>query len=145
MTNVLLICHFQCMTILVRDKLNDKLSQCDKLNDGYNSSSNLSLWLNLSFDLSRNIGRKPQFLFRKTRFFGEKLGFSIEKPGFLIYWTLTAHNCQKWKRVFLTCPCHKIYRGEAVGLKSSKYTWKIMIYVNMWNLEQFRENLIFCQ
>ena len=30
---------------------------------------------------------------------------------------LTAHNWQKWKRVFLTCPCHKIYRDEAVGIK----------------------------
>ena len=58
---------------------------------------------------------------------------------------LTAHNRQKWKRVFLTCPCHKIYRGEAVGLKSCKYTWKITIFVKMWNLGQYRENLIFCQ
>ena len=33
---------------------------------------------------------------------------------------LTAHNWQKWKRVFLTCPCHKVYRDEAVGLKSLK-------------------------
>ena len=37
---------------------------------------------------------------------------------------LTGGNWQKWKRVFLTCPCHKIYRDEAVGLKSCKYTWK---------------------
>ena len=58
---------------------------------------------------------------------------------------LTAHNWQKWKRVFLTCPCHKIYRDEAVGLKSCKYTWKITIFVKMWNLGQYRENLIFCQ
>ena len=58
---------------------------------------------------------------------------------------LTAHNWQKWKRVFLTCPCHEIYREEAVGVKCSNYTWKITIYVNMWNLGQFRENLIFCQ
>ena len=58
---------------------------------------------------------------------------------------LTAHNLQNWKRVFLTCPWHKIYRDEAVGLKSSKYTLKITIYVNMWNLGQFREILIFCQ
>ena len=30
----------------------------------------------------------------------------------------------KMKRVFLTCPCHKIYRDEAVGVsvKSCKYT-----------------------
>ena len=60
-------------------------------------------------------------------------------------WHLTAHNWQKWKRVFLTCPCHKIYRVESVGLKCSNYTWKIMIAANMWNLGQFREKLIFCQ
>ena len=58
---------------------------------------------------------------------------------------LTAHNSQKWKRVFLKCFCHKIYRVEAVGLKSSNYTWKIMIFANMWNLGQFREKLILCQ
>ena len=40
---------------------------------------------------------------------------------------LTAHNWQKWKRVFLTCPCHEIYRDKAVGLKSYKYAWKITI------------------
>ena len=44
---------------------------------------------------------------------------------------LKAHNWQKWKRVFLTCPCHEIYRDEAVGLKSCKYTWKITIFVKM--------------
>ena len=60
-------------------------------------------------------------------------------------WNLTAHNWQKWKRVFLTCSCHKIYRDEAVGLKSCKYTWKITIFLKMWNLGQYHENLIFCQ
>ena len=55
---------------------------------------------------------------------------------------LTAHNWQKWKKVFLTCPCHKIYRDEAVGLKSCKYTWKITIFVKMWNLGQYLVNLI---
>ena len=58
---------------------------------------------------------------------------------------LTTHNWQKWKRVFLTCPCHKSYGDEVVGLKSCKYTWKITIFVKMWNLGQYRENLIFCQ
>ena len=53
---------------------------------------------------------------------------------------LTVHNLQKWKRVFLTCHCHKIYRDEAVGLKSYKYTWKITIFVKMWNLGQYLEN-----
>ena len=58
---------------------------------------------------------------------------------------LTGGNWQKLKRVFLTCPCHKMYRDEAVGLKSGKNTWKITIFVEMWNLGQNRENLIFCQ
>ena len=58
---------------------------------------------------------------------------------------LTGGNWQKWKRVFLTCPCHETYRDESVGLKSCKNTWKITIFVKMWNLGQYRENLIFCQ
>ena len=63
-----------------------------------------------------------------------------------IFWlTLTGGNWQKWKRVFLICPCHEIYRHEAVGLKSCKNTWKITIFVKMWNLGQYCENLIFCQ
>ena len=61
------------------------------------------------------------------------------------YLYLTGGNWQKWKRVFLTCPCHEIYRDEAVGLKSCKNTWKITIFVKMWNLGQYRKNLIFCQ
>ena len=52
------------------------------------------------------------------------------------YVWLTAHTWQKWKRVFLTCLCHKIYRDEAVGLKSCIYTRKISIFVKMWNLGQ---------
>ena len=71
-----------------------------------------------------------------------KLLFNFDE---LALHTLAAHNWQKWKRVFLTCPCHEIYRDEAVGLKSCKNTWKITIFVKMWNLGQYRENLIFCQ
>ena len=48
--------------------------------------------------------------------------------------SLTVHNWQKWKRVFLTCPCHEIYRDKAVGLKGCRYPWKITIFVKMWNL-----------
>ena len=62
----------------------------------------------------------------------------LARVEFLFVLFLTAHNWQKWKRVFLTCPCHKIYRDEAVGLKSCKYTWKITIFVKMWNLRQYR-------
>ena len=55
---------------------------------------------------------------------------------------LTAHNWQKWKRVFLTCPCHEIYRDEAVGLKSCKCTLKTTSFVlYMWNLGQFCEKI----
>ena len=57
---------------------------------------------------------------------------------------LMAHNWQKWKSTFLTGTCHKIYRIEAVGLKRSNCTLKITIFVNICNLGQFRENLIFC-
>ena len=73
------------------------------------------------------------------------VGFFFFLPVAASHLWLTAHNWQKWKRVFLTCPCHEIYRDEAVGLKSCKYTWKITILVKMWNLGQYRENLIFCQ
>ena len=62
-----------------------------------------------------------------------------------VFTALTGGNWQKWKRVFLTCPCHEFYRDEAVGLKSCKNTWKITIFVKMGNLGQYRENLIFCQ
>ena len=58
---------------------------------------------------------------------------------------LTAHNWQKWKSRFLTCPCYKMYKIEAVGLKSSNYTLKNTIFVNMWNLGLFRKKLIFCK
>ena len=58
---------------------------------------------------------------------------------------LTAHNWQKRKSTFLTCPCYEIHRAEAVGLKSSNYTYTITIFEKMWNFGQFCENLIFCQ
>ena len=45
---------------------------------------------------------------------------------------LKAHNWQKWKRVFPTCPCLKIYRDEAVSLTSCKYTWKLRF---LWKCE----------
>ena len=79
-----------------------------------------------------SFGKKWCFLFLKA--------FSYDTD----LW-LTGGNWQKWKRVFLTCPCHKIYRDEAIGLKSCKCTWKITKFVKMGNLGQYRENLIFCQ
>ena len=58
---------------------------------------------------------------------------------------LTAHYWQNWKNVFLSYYCHEIYRVEAVGLQNYNYSWKITIFLNMWNLGQFLEKLIFCQ
>ena len=49
---------------------------------------------------------------------------SVNKLAFCKKKSLMAHNWQKWKRVFLTCPCHKIYSDKAVGLKSCKHIWK---------------------
>ena len=43
----------------------------------------------------------------------------------LISSSLTGGNWQKWKRLFLTCPCHEIYRDEAVGLKVAKILEKL--------------------
>ena len=48
-------------------------------------------------------------------------------------------------RHFETVQLDVPYRVEAVGLKSSNYTLKIIIFVNMWNFGQFREKLVFCQ
>ena len=62
---------------------------------------------------------------------------------------LTAHNWQKWKRVFLTCPCHKIYSEGAVGLKSCKLYFKnydFCEYVKFveisWKFEMFVNNCV---
>ena len=44
---------------------------------------------------------------------------------------LMVHNWQKRKSDFLTCPCLKIYREGAGGLKSFNYTFKNTNFVNM--------------
>ena len=60
-----------------------------------------------------------------------------------------AHNWQKWKRVFLTCPCHGICRDEAVGLRSLKIYFKnydLCEYVEFGAISWFAKiwkNLIF--
>ena len=48
-----------------------------------------------------------------------------------VHRALTASNWQKLKSTYLTWPCHKIYRVEAVGLKGSNYTLKITIVLIM--------------
>ena len=53
------------------------------------------------------------------------MGYPIMTMGCLVKllkWALiAAHHWQKWKSIFLTCPRQKVYRVEAVGLKSSNY------------------------
>ena len=73
----------------------------------------------------------------------------LQKYGFLSFQIANCSCCKniilngsqlaKLKKKYVTCPHHKIYRLEAVGLKNSCYTWKIMIFVKMWNLGQFYE------
>ena len=66
--------------------------------------------------------------------FWDKTKFECLKSVFWLIWceVLTAHNWQKWKSIFLTCPYHKIDRVEAVGLKTSNYTLKIKIVMNKY-------------
>ena len=52
---------------------------------------------------------------------------------FLLGDWLTAHNWQNWKRVFLTFPCHEIYKDEAVGQK------KLQIYLKNYDLREYVE------
>ena len=74
------------------------------------------------------------------------LNKKISKEKFTWKKHLPAHNWQKWKSRFLTRHRHKIYGVEVFGLSISNYTYKITtFFVNMWNLGQFRKNLIFCQ
>ena len=61
---------------------------------------------------------------------------------------LNGWQLAKWKRVFLTCPCHEIYRDEAVGLKSCKileklrYLWKCEIWGNIVKIWYFVNNCL---
>ena len=106
----------------------------------------------------------------------ERLVLSYWLRSFLILLskieTETTHNRQKWKnktkqktnkqtnkktkqnktkqnktRRFLTCQCHKIFKGRSSCLFSFQLYFKNYDFCEyrMWNLWQFRENLIFCQ
>ena len=67
-----------------------------------------------------------------------------------VTWVSTARSLtaqwQKWKRVFLTSPCHKILEGRSSWSKKFQlYLKNDGFFANMWNLGQFHEKLIFCQ
>ena len=52
----------------------------------------------------------------------ESMLWSKSQKECILLMLLTAHNWQKMKKVFMTCPCHEIYRDEAVRLKKCNYT-----------------------
>ena len=45
---------------------------------------------------------------------------------FSLFLHLESRRMWMWRNRFFTCPCHKIYREEAVGLESFNSTLKIM-------------------
>ena len=75
---------------------------------------------------------EPECLFTSSNTALMQCHSSLYGIGFDDVWKrgkiwLRDHNWQKWKRVFLTCPCH---RDEVVGLKNCKYFVKIWYFVN---------------
>ena len=82
--------------------------------------------------------------FRSAQSFSQYAALFDQLRNKISDWTssrfITTHNWHKWKNRFFTSLCYKIYRVEAVDLSLSKYTFKVMIFLNMWNLGQFREN-----
>ena len=116
-------CHFK--HFLKAENGEDSLaSSCVEFSIGLScnpvSSNSTSFLISLSL-------RKVSFNFQwNRRNFNKLIKKLSENRGVHRVWF---NNWQKWKRVFLTRPCHKTYRDEAVGLKSYKYTWKITIFV----------------
>ena len=78
-----------------------------------------------------------QNLFRvannKLRCRDNEIDKSIDLWSSCIQARINGWQLAKWKRVFLTCPCHEIYSDEAVGLKSCKILEKYDI-CEMWKL-----------
>ena len=74
---------------------------------------------------------KPMFYYIRVPYKSDHKNDLMIVVLLTLWWCqcLTAHNWQKWKRVFLTCPCHKIYRGEAVGRKVANILEKLRF---MW-------------
>ena len=64
-------------------------------------------------------------------YYGYTVCFLITYPLWEIKYSdcyLMAHDWQNWKSRFPSCPCHKIYKEEAVGLNSSNYTKNYHFY-----------------
>ena len=117
------------VTVLVWSYRAAPIKQIEAINHNFRYTSSMTLSVLIRIPLDRS--------FLGTNYDKKEASNSNDiDPGDIVL-LLTTHNWQKWKRVFLTCPCHEIYRDEAVGLKSCKYTWKITIYVKMLNLGNF--------
>ena len=54
-----------------------------------------------------------------------------------------SHICQKSESRILIMTLPYFFRAGTVGLYVSNYTFKITIFVNVWNLGQFRDKCIF--
>ena len=73
---------------------------------------------------------------KKKKYFGD---IFISWWHFISLFLLMAHNWQKWKRwLFLTFPCHKIYRVETFSFSLFNYTYDFCIFfwcVCVWNFD----------
>ena len=77
-------------------------------------------------------------------FCGKEKKYTYGEPNVSL--TQLIYTWQKWKKVYsLDVPAMKILGKKRIGLKSSNCTLKITIFVNMWNLGQFRLILMFCK
>ena len=65
------------------------------------------------------------------------MSYFLSLLAYILYKSFNGSQLAKMKK-YIPCHCHEIDREEAVGLKSSNFTLKSMIFVNMWNLGQFR-------
>ena len=85
----------------------------------------------LEGNIKWQIPKFPRYTYHESIHAYQGIGplFALISRRDFSYWCnwLTAHNWQKWKKkksIFLTYPCQKIYRVEAVGLSISNNTLK---------------------
>ena len=97
-----------------------------------------SSWLYYS-DVSYNVNTGQLFISNWTHNILYPFIFFPSNSAVAWMTNWTDHKWQNWKRVFLLCYCHEIYRVKGVGLKTFHYSWKITIIVNIWNSGQFLE------
>ena len=103
----------------------------------------MSEWLN-QFNVIKNKNKKQQPSVRYRNLIQSVSDIYVIIPVKGLQLKNEKKKKEKKKKRFLTCPCHKL-KGRICWLISSNYTFKIMIFVSMWNFGQFHEKLIFWQ